>query len=560
MCAFKRSEKGMEFFMQIEYNKTIIDVKKGTKVLDLLKKEIEKRNNEIIACKFNNEVKSLNFEINANGKLELIDITNKDGMRIYKRGLIYIVAKAFRELYPEALITVNYQLYHSMLCELDNLEVTEEMIEKVNKRVKEIIKANLPITKRIMTKDEAEKFYEKEKTLKGRLQLELEEKKEVTLYYCENYYNYFYGVMPVSTGCIKEYELLKYHDGFLIRYPSRKTPYELPKFIECPKLVASLDEYEEVHKILNVNTLYKLNKIIKSRDIKDYILMDEALHEKKIAKIADQIAQNKNIKVILIAGPSSSGKTTFAKRLELELKLNGIKPKTISVDNYFVERKDTPKDENGNYDFETIKAIDTKLLNNDLLKLLDGKEIDMPIFNFHEGKKEYNGNKMHLGKDEVLIMEGIHCLNDELTFLIPKEQKFKIYISCLTVLNIDYYNRISTTDTRLIRRIVRDNQFRGYSALHTLKMWPSVNKGEAENIFAYQEEADVMFNSSLIYELSVLKDYAIPLLNKITQEDAEYSEAKRLTSMLEYFESINSELVPSNSLLREFIGNSVLEE
>ncbi len=546
--------------MQIEYNNTIIDVKKGTKVLDLLKKEIEKRNNEIIACKFNNEVKSLNYEINSNGKLELIDITNKDGMRIYKRGLIYIVAKAFRELYPEALITVNYQLYHSMLCELDNFEVTEEMIEKVNKRVKEIIKLNLPITKEIMSKEKAMEFYEKEKTLKGRLQLDLKEKKEVTLYYCENYYNYFYGVMPVSTGCIKEYELLKYHDGFLIRYPSRKNPYELPSFIECPKLVASLDEYEEVHKILNVNTLYKLNKIIKSRDIKDYILMDEALHEKKIAKIADKISQNKDIKVILIAGPSSSGKTTFAKRLELELKLNGIKPKTISVDNYFVERKDTPKDENGNYDFETIKAIDTKLLNNDLLKLLDGKEIDMPIFNFHEGKKEYNGNKMHLGKDEVLIMEGIHCLNDELTFLIPKEQKFKIYISCLTVLNIDYYNRISTTDTRLIRRIVRDNQFRGYSALHTLKMWPSVNKGEAENIFAYQEEADVMFNSSLIYELSVLKDYAIPLLNKITQEDAEYSEAKRLTSMLEYFESINSKLVPSNSLLREFIGNSVFEE
>ena len=546
--------------MQIEYNNTIIDVKKGTKVLDLLKKEIEKRNNEIIACKFNNEVKSLNYEINSNGKLELIDITNKDGMRIYKRGLIYIVAKAFRELYPEALITVNYQLYHSMLCELDNFEVTEEIIEKVNKRVKEIIKLNLPITKEIMSKEKAMEFYEKEKTLKGRLQLDLKEKKEVTLYYCENYYNYFYGVMPVSTGCIKEYELLKYHDGFLIRYPSRKNPYELPSFIECPKLVASLDEYEEVHKILNVNTLYKLNKIIKSRDIKDYILMDEALHEKKIAKIADKISQNKDIKVILIAGPSSSGKTTFAKRLELELKLNGIKPKTISVDNYFVERKDTPKDENGNYDFETIKAIDTKLLNNDLLKLLDGKEIDMPIFNFHEGKKEYNGNKMHLGKDEVLIMEGIHCLNDELTFLIPKEQKFKIYISCLTVLNIDYYNRISTTDTRLIRRIVRDNQFRGYSALHTLKMWPSVNKGEAENIFAYQEEADVMFNSSLIYELSVLKDYAIPLLNKITQEDAEYSEAKRLTSMLEYFESINSKLVPSNSLLREFIGNSVFEE
>lgn len=546
--------------MQIEYDNTIIDVKKGTKVLDLFRQEINKRNNEIIACKFNNEVKSLNFEINSNGKIELIDITNKDGMRIYKRGLIYIISKAFNELYPEALLTVNYQLYHSMLCEIDNLKITDEMIKKVNKRVKEIIESNIPITKKIMTKEEAVEFYNKEKTLKGRLQLDLEQKKEVTLYCCEDYYNYFYGVMPISTGCIKEYELLKYHDRFLIRYPSRKNPYLLPKFIECPKLVAALDEYEEVHKTLNVNTLYKLNQIIKSKNIKDYILMDEALHEKKIAKIADEISNNKSIKVILIAGPSSSGKTTFAKRLELELRLNGIKPKTISVDNYFVERKDTPKDENGEYDFEAIEAIDTKLLNNDLIKLLNGKEIKMPTFNFHEGKKEYKGNTMKLADDEVLIMEGIHCLNDKLTFLIPKDQKFKIYISCLTVLNIDYYNRISTTDTRLIRRIVRDNQFRGYSALHTLKMWPSVNKGEAKNIFAYQEEANVMFNSSLIYELSALKDYAIPLLKEIGQDNPEYSEAKRIISMLEYFESIPSEYILKNSLLREFIGGSIFED
>ena len=546
--------------MQIEYNNTIIDVKRGTKVLDLFSQEISKRNNEIIACKFNNEVKSLNFEINSNGKIELIDITNKDGMRIYKRGLIFIISKAFNELYPQALLTVNYQLYHSMLCEIDNLKVTNEMIDKVNKRVKEIIKSNIPITRKIMTKEEAIEFYNKEKTLKGKLQLDLEQKKEVTLYCCEDYYNYFYGVMPISTGCIKEYELLKYQDRFLIRYPSRKNPYLLPKFIECPKLVSALDEYEELHKVLNVNTLYKLNQIIKNKKIKDYILMDEALHEKKIAKIADEISKNKNTKVILIAGPSSSGKTTFAKRLELELRLNGIKPKTISVDNYFKERKDTPKDENGEYDFEAIDAIDTKLLNNDLIKLLNGEKIKMPTFNFHTGNKEYKGNEMKLEEDEVLIMEGIHCLNDKLTFLIPKEQKFKIYISCLTVLNIDYYNRISTTDTRLIRRIVRDNQFRGYSALHTLKMWPSVNKGEAKNIFAYQEEANVMFNSSLIYELSVLKDYAIPLLKEIGQEKTEYSEAKRIISMLEYFESIPSDYILKNSLLREFIGGSIFEE
>lgn len=546
--------------MQIVYKNTIIDVKKGIKVVDLLEQEIRKSEHPVIACKFNNEVKSLNYEINSDGNIELIDITNKDGMRIYKRGLIYIISKVFYELYPQALITINYQLYHSMLCEIDNLEVTEEMISKVKERVKEIIKQDLPITKKFMNKKDAKEFYEKEKTLKGKLQLELEEKKEVTLYYCEDYYNYFYGVMPISTGYLKEFDILKYHDGFLIRYPSRKDPYNLPEFIECPKLLQTLDEYDDVHKILKINTLYKLNQKIRDNKIKDYILMDEALHEKKIAGIADNIAKNKNVKVILIAGPSSSGKTTFSKRLEIELKLNGLKPKTISVDDYFVERKDTPKDENGEYDFESIEAIDTKLLNEHLIKLLNGEEVEVPEFNFHTGQKEYKGKFMKIAEDEVLIMEGIHCLNDKLTFLIPKEQKFKIYISCLTVLNIDYYNRISTTDTRLIRRIVRDNQFRGYDALHTLKMWQSVNRGEAKNIFPYQEQADVMFNSSLIYELSVLKDYAIPLLKAIGPEFEEHSEARRIYSMLSYFDSISPKSIPSNSLLREFIGGSIFDD
>ena len=546
--------------MQVIYKDTVIDVKKGTRVIELFKNEIKNSDNNIIACRFNNEVKNLNYKIEKDGRIELIDTTNKDGLRVYQRGLIYIVAKAFNEVCPEALLTVNYQLYHSMLCEIDNLEVTDEMLKKVNERIKEIIYKDIPIIRKVMPKEEAIKFYEREKTLKGKLQLELKEKEGVTLYYCEDYYNYFYGVMPVSTGCIKCYELIKYHDGFLIRYPSVNNPNELKSFIDCPKLLSTLDEYEDVHKFLNVNTLYKLNNVIKNNKIKDYILLDEALHEKKIAKIADNISNNRQVKVILVAGPSSSGKTTFAKRLELELRINGLKPKTISVDNYFVERKDTPKDENGEYNFETIEAIDTKLLNDHLIKLLNGEEVKMPTFNFHEGTKEYKGNTMKLADDEVLIMEGIHCLNDKLTFLIPKERKFKIYISCLTVLNIDYYNRISTTDTRLIRRMVRDFKFRGYSALHTLKMWPSVNKGEAINIFQYQEQADMMFNSSLIYELSVLKDYAIPLLKEITQEEPEYSEARRIYHMLSYFESISPENVPSNSLLREFIGGSIFGE
>ena len=546
--------------MQIAYKNTIIDVKSGTRVIDLFNDEINKSKNEIVACRFNNEIKGLNYKLKSSGTIELVDITEKDGMRVYQRGLIYVVGKAFHDICPEALITINYQLYHSMYCQIDNLDLTQEMIDKVNKRVKEIIDSDLPIQRKAMSKEEAKAFYEKEKTLKGILQLDLESKKEVTLYYCENYYNYFYGVMPISTGCVKQYELKKYQKGFLIRYPSRKNPYELGNFIECPKLFETLDEYDELHKILNINTLYKLNQKIKNKDILDYALMDEVLHEKKIRNIADKILKNKEKKVVLIAGPSSSGKTTFAKRLELELRLNGLKTKTISVDNYFVERKNTPKDENGEYDFEAIEAIDTNLLNSDLLKLLNGEEIKAPTFNFHTGQKEYLGNTMKLEKDEILIMEGIHCLNDKLTYLIPKENKFKIYISCLTVLNIDYYNRISTTDTRLIRRIVRDNRTRGYDALHTLKMWASVNRGEARNIFPYQEEADAMFNSSLIYELSVLKDYAMPLLKEIGPEEREHSEAKRLYTMLNYFESIPEDLVLRISLLREFIGGSIFGE
>ena len=288
-------------------------------------------------------------------------------------------------------------------------------------------------------------------------------------------------------------------------------------------------------------------------------MLEEALHEKKIAQIADKITEDRNKRVILIAGPSSSGKTTFAKRLGLELRLNGLKPKTISVDNYFVEREQTPIDEFGNYNFEDIEAVDLKLLNEHLVKLLNGEEIEVPTFNFQEGRKYYTGKTMKLEQDEVLVMEGIHCLNDKLTPAIPKEKKFKIYISALTVLNIDYYNRISTTDTRIIRRTVRDNQFRGYDALKTLASWYSVTAGEEKNIFPFQEEADSMFNTSLVYEINVLKKYALPLFEKIGRENKEYAEAKRLCEFLKYFEPLPIEDVPKNSLLQEFLGNSIFE-
>ena len=545
--------------MQIKYKDYIIDVKQGTKVNELLSEEIKKSDLQPIACIFNNEVKRLDMEINTDGELELIDITNKDGMRVYRRGLIFLVCMAFKELFPEVKVTTDYQLYHSMFCTLQGLEVTDEILKKVKNKVDEIIKKNSPIIKKSMTRKEAIKFYKENDETRGKLQLELSSRHIVTLYYCEDYYNYLFGVMPMSTGYISQYELVKYDTGFLIRYPSRKSPEKVPELIESKKLYTALKENAKTHKILDVYTLHKLNSIIRTGQIEKYILLDEALHEKQMANIADKIAQNPEIKLIAIAGPSSSGKTTFAKRLGIELRINKIKPVTISVDNYFVEREDTPKNKDGSYNFECIEAIDTKLLNDHIMKLLDGKEIKVPTFNFHTGHKEYLGNTLKLEKDEVLIIEGIHCLNDELTFLIPKKKKFKIYISALTVLNIDDYNRISTTDTRLIRRIVRDKQYRGYTATHTLQMWPSVNEGEANNIFKYQEDVDVVFNSSLIYELNVLKSYAVPLLKEVEKSSPFYSEAKKLITMLSYFEPIDPKYVPRNSLLREFIGDSAFE-
>ena len=537
-----------------------LEIENRQKVIDIFKEEIKNSENNIIACKCNNEVKSLNYEVETEDKVELIDTTTRDGRRVYIRGLLYIMAKALYELYPKALLTVNYQLSNSMLCEIENMEITEGFIKKLSEKMNDIVKKDLEIKKIEMTKEEAIKFYEKEKTLRGILQLENKEKDEVSLYFCEEYYNYFYGVMPVSTGYIKKFEVIKYHDGFLLRYPSKNSPNALDDYHETKKLLNTLDEYEDIHKTLGISTVYKLNKAISEGKAQDIISLAEALHEKKISDIADKIIERKNVKAILIAGPSSSGKTTFAKRLGIQLRLNGLKPVTISVDNYFVERKDNPKHSDGTYDFECIEAIDLKLFNEHLTKLLNGEEIDVPTFNFKTGNKEYHGEKMKLADDEVLVMEGIHCLNDKLTESIPKEQKYKIYISALTVLNIDYYNRISTTDTRLIRRIVRDYQFRSYSALHTLQTWLSVNKGEEKYIYPFQEEADSMFNTSLIYELCVLKKHAHPLLKEITNVSKEFSEAKNLYNLLNYFEDIPDELVPRNSLLREFIGGSIFEQ
>lgn len=544
--------------MKIIYKNIEVQIEENMSVCDVFEDTLKEKEN-IIACMVNNEVKPLNYILKDNDEIELLDTTTRDGARIYTRGLLYIMAMAFKELYPKIKLTVNYQLSSSMFCEIEGDTLTIEMIEKIKNRMQEIIDENLSIKKVQMDKEEAIKFIEKENTQIGKVQLENKEKAEVSFYFCKEYYNYFYGVMPISTGYIKLFDIMKYQDGFLIRYPSKTEPNIIKPYQEGKKLMKALEEYNGIYRILGISTIEQLNEKIRNGKAKEVILLSEALHEKKIANIADKIIEDRNKKVILIAGPSSSGKTTFAKRLGIQLRLNGLKPKTISVDNYFVERDETPKDENGKYNFEALEAVDLKLLNEHLIKLLNGEEIEMPTFDFREGHKNYNGQKMKLEEDEILIMEGIHCLNDKLTPAIPKEQKFKIYISALTVLNIDYYNRISTTDTRIIRRTVRDSQFRGYDALKTLSSWESVSKGEQKNIFPFQEEADEMFNTSLIYEINALRNYALPLFEKIGKDCKEYAEAKRLCEFLKYFEPLDEKYIPKNSLIQEFIGKGIFD-
>ena len=540
--------------MKIQYEDKVMEIDKPITISELLKEEIKNREYTVVAAIFNNEYENLEYMIKEDGKIELIDISSKEGMKVYRRTLVYIVGKAFETICPNKKMEVNYQLSNAMFCDLIDEEVTDKFLEKLTQEVRRIVKEDLPIKQVIMNREEATKFFNETETSKGRLQLDLEGNNEIYMYYCEDYYNYCYGTLANRTGVAKIFEIVRYNDGFLVRYPSQSDPERMPKFVKNKKLAWAMEEYDDINKIMKIDRVYRINDAIEKGTIKDIILLAEALHEKKIAKIADNIAKNKNIKMVLIAGPSSSGKTTFAQRLGIQLKLNRIKPVTISVDNYFVERKDTPRDENGDYDFECLEAIDLKLFNEHLTRLLNGEEVEMPEFDFYEGTKRYNGKKLKLEKDEVLVIEGIHCLNNKLTSTIPTEQKYKVYISALTVLNLDRFNRISTTDTRLIRRIVRDHQFRGYSAKHTIGTWNKVNEGERKNIFPFQEEANFIFNTSLVYEIGALKPIVMPLLQEITNKDVEYAEATRLINMLKYFEEIPREYVPNNSLLKEFLG------
>lgn len=541
--------------IKVTFDNLEYEVENGIKVIDFIRKNLNIDEETIMACKISNEVKSLSVKLEKDCNLDLIDYTTSDGSRIYVRGLTFIMLKAFEELYPGYKILVNYSLGHSIYCEdLNGKEITEEMTEKVFDKMKDIVLEDLEFTKIEMSLDEAKAIYEKQ-NMQDKLGLIANRTKPyVSLYYCGDTYNYFYGVMPVSTKYMKYFDLVKYEKGVLLVYPRRYNPTEVLKIKETKKLYNTFEEYEKIHRILKVQNVSELNNWVKSGNIGELIRISEALHEKKIAQIADMIAADNDKKIVLIAGPSSSGKTTFAQRLGIQLRVNGLRTITLSMDNYFVNRENTPKDENGNYDFECLEAIDIDLFNEQLSKLLKGEEVELPTFDFTTGTRKYLGNTAKLNENEIIVIEGIHGLNEKLTSSIPRENKFKIYISALTALNIDDCNRISTADSRLLRRTLRDSKYRSHNATATIKMWPSVRRGEEKYIFPFQEDADVMFNSSLVYEAAVLKSFVEPVLAAVGKENPEYSEAKRLYEFLGYFLPIGTEEIPINSIIREFIG------
>lgn len=447
-------------------------------------------------------------------------------------------------------------LYGEIDWRTENHPQMEVFLAQVKEEMKRLIAADLPFIKRTVGTEEAARLfhevgmYEKEKLFAYRLV------SNTNLYELDGFYDYYYGYMPKSTGVLPVFDLSAYEDGFLLLMPQKKTPGILPEFTPRKKLYTVLQQSNRWAQCLGLGNVGDLNRMISRGNTEEMILVQEAYQEKEIAKIAERIHALGNIKFVMIAGPSSSGKTTFSHRLSIQLRTLGMRPHPIAVDDYFVNREDTPLDENGNYNFEILEAIDVKQFNKDMTALLHGERVELPTFNFKTGKREYKGVYKQLGAEDILVIEGIHGLNDALSYSLPRESKFKIYISALTQLNVDEHNRIATTDGRLIRRMVRDARTRGTAAKDTIAMWPSVRRGEEENIFPFQEDADVMFNSALIYELSVLKQFAEPLLFGIGRDCPEYAEAKRLLKFLNYFLGVSSEGVPNNSILREFVGGS----
>ena len=517
---------------------------------------------EILLVQVNGKLQELQEKIRE-GEVQFVTARQKPGISAYQRSATLLMLKAFYAAAgPENVekVIVNFSIGKGFFVEAKgDFTLDQELLDQVKAKMQEYVDQEIPILKRSISTDDAiERFhrhrmYDKERLFRYR------RVSRVNVYSIDGFEDYFYGYMVPNTKYIRYFDLKLYEYGFVLMLPSMLAPTVLPEFAPLPKLFHTLADSSEWGKRLDLETVGALNDKIAAGDMSHLILIQEALQEKRIAEIAAQIAERKTAKLVMIAGPSSSGKTTFSHRLSVQLEAIGLKQHPIAVDNYFVNRVDSPRDENGNYNYEVLECLDVEKFNQDMQALLRGEQAELPYYNFKKGEREYKEDFLKLGKDDILVIEGIHCLNDRLSYSLPRESKFKIYISALTQLNIDEHNRIPTTDGRLLRRMIRDARTRGASARDTIRMWPSVRKGEEENIFPYQEEADAMFNSALIYELAVLKQYVEPLLFGIPKDCPEYTEAKRLLKFLDYFIGVSSEDIPKNSILREFIGGSCLD-
>ncbi len=512
---------------------------------------------QIVAVRCGNVLKELTQTYDDTCDITWVTLAMSDGVRIYQRSLTFLLIRSAIALFKGIKVRVEHSLSKGLYCEFDyERRLTHEDFDAIKEQMWAYVEADVPFEKFTSTIEEAQDVFESYHMMSKVDLLKYREKDYIRLYDCDGVKNYFYGYMVPSAGYLRYFDLIRYDEGVILMHPTVESPLGVPAFVESPKIAEVFSEANRWSSIMNISYVSNLNDVIRSGKYRELIQTAEALHEKKIAFIADEITR-RNKRVILIAGPSSSGKTTFANRLRIQLRVNGLNPITLSTDNYFVNRDKTPLDENGKYDFESLDAVDTEQFNLDLSALLEGKVVELPTFNFHKGEREYLGNKLQIAENQPIIIEGIHGLNDALTKGIYQKEKFKIYVSALTQLNIDEHNRIPTTQTRLLRRIVRDNQFRGHSAKRTIEMWPSVRRGEERNIFPFQERADEIFNTSLPYEFAVLKKHALPLLEAIEPADPEYTEALMLRKFLSYFESIDDDdIVPSISILKEFIGGS----
>ena len=531
----------------------------GTTYEEIVKEYQPAYDGQIAVVALNGKIRELFKKATRSGVLEFFTLKDAVGSKTYARTATMMLMKAVYDVAGAACAQecrVEFTIGHGYYVSTGSLEVTETLVEQFKNRMQELVEQKMPLMKKSYPIEDAMAlFHEKGMADKEKL-FAYRRSSFVNIYEMDGYFDYYYGYMLPNAGYVKYFNLVAYKKGMLLLLPERKNPCYVPPVPSRDLLFETLSDAEEWGKKVNISTVGDLNDQICAGNISDMILVQEAEQERKIGEIAKEIVRRGNVKFIMIAGPSSSGKTSFSHRLSIQLRTQGMTPHPIALDDYFVNREFTPKDENGDYNFECLEAIDVEQFNKDMCALLAGETVQMPSFNFKSGKREYKGNTLTLGAEDVLVIEGIHGLNGKMSYALPDESKYKIYISALTSLNIDEHNRIPTTDARLLRRMVRDARTRGASAKRTIQMWPSVRRGEEENIFPFQEDADAMFNSALIYELAVLKQFAEPLLFGIGKDEPEYYEAKRLLKFLDYFLGVSSESLPNNSICREFVGGS----